>query len=149
MLVSVEQFNNGNTYTVVYSDIVYTEMKAKDWKGGFIGLDLDSGAIRGYCKGGELYWTALPPLPRNPTADDAKLISLYRAHGFYICATENYSEPIENRNPFIIVGSNNDGCFYYQEIINKEEDGWLDPSIITITHALDEQGNRIEIALKD
>jgi hypothetical protein len=146
MLVAIEEIE-GVKHTIVwhFDDLYPKKNSCEKWKKFQHTWEL----FLEDCDGLLHIATALPPLPRNPTADDAKLISLYRAHGFYICATENYSEPIENRNPFIIVGSNNDGCFYYQEIFNKEEDGWLDPSIITITHALDEQGNRIEIALKD
>jgi hypothetical protein len=140
MLVSVEQFNNGNTYTVVYSDIVYTEKEAKDWNGGFIGFDLDSGAIRGYCKAGELYWTALPPLPSKPTADDAKLLHLYAAHSLMVWWTDNDEE-----KPMNCAWLVNRDMLHYNSI--AEATNLI--KRITITHALDEQGNRIEIALKD
>ena len=139
MKVTIEQFNNGNTYTVVYSDTVYTEMEAKDWKGGFRGLDLDSGAIRGYCKGGELYWTALPPLPKKLTDDNAKLLYDYEAHG--LCLVGDVEE--------FCTGEDNDlGNTYRAVHILKYVDSML-PNNVTLLYAINEQNERVEIAIYD
>lgn len=141
--ITIEQFNNCKIYTVIYSDTFYTEQSAKDWS-GFIGIDLDNGTICGYCKAGELYWIALPPLPRNPTADDAKLLYAYAAQGLRVVFEQRLICSIDVG---IFIGVN------HKDIMcQKEKGGYCDYYYFRrakALHALNEAGERVEIAIYD
>jgi len=65
--------------------------------------------------------TALPPLPRHPTKDDARLLCLYAAHGLMVHGFEKCK---------------GGGMRYIQEIGE-------------ITHAVTESGERVEIAIRE
>jgi len=82
--------------------------------------------------------TALPPLPRNPTADDARLLHLYASHGLDGCGFW-FSTLADDHNKV-----NNT-----KEIINIITCDALDLTITVITHAINEIGERVEIAIKD
>jgi hypothetical protein len=84
--------------------------------------------------------TALPPFPSKPTADDAKLLHLYAAHGLMVWWTDNDEE-----KPMNCAWLVNRDMLHYNSMVEATDL----IKRITITHALDEQGNRIEIALKD
>jgi hypothetical protein len=155
MLVSIENID-GVEHTVIwyiepfspFSDALEGKWLNIDYD-GYIGED-KLGVLRGYQGNqGIIEWIALPPLPKNPTTDDAKLLDLYRAHGLYaIFKFKEYEG--EGGEEYQIRGLSDCGTFYTELQENEIEymgrcynynDG--------ITHALDEQNNRIEIALKD
>jgi hypothetical protein len=83
--------------------------------------------------------TALPPLPRNPTADDAKLLYDYEAHG--LCLVGDVEE--------FCTGEDNDlGNTYRAVHILKYVDSML-PNNVTLLYAINEQNERVEIAIYD
>jgi hypothetical protein len=93
----------------------------------------------------EIVATALPPLPKNPTKDDARLLDLYRAHGLYVYAIENDDSYVDSSYEGIIVGydkaSGADGWIYG----DSSREGYIQ----YITHCVTESGERVEVAIID
>jgi hypothetical protein len=106
--------------------------------------------------------TALPPLPKNPevkstsfySVNFGKLIDLYRAHGLRVCCkiegeghVNGLRQKYDDCGFYELDGYRQNRTFHFRETeCNSGDWGYI---IRRITHAIDEQGNRIEIAIKD
>lgn len=77
--------------------------------------------------------TTLPPLPRNPTADDAWLLHLYASHGLYAAFGIYQFAHIDDDGEVYVYG--NAGL----EMISSPE----------TTHCVYKQGNRVDVAIKE
>ena len=83
--------------------------------------------------------TALPPLPKKLTDDNAKLLYDYEAHG--LCLVGDVEE--------FCTGEDNDlGNTYGAVHILKYVDSML-PNNVTLLYAINEQNERVEIAIYD
>ena len=85
--------------------------------------------------------TILPPLPRNPKAEDAALVARYMSEGLFV-----YGNLSAYGNDALLL--DRCGLFaknrYGQElqITDREQ-----PFLFEITHCLDTQGNRVEVPI--
>lgn len=104
--------------------------------------------------------TALPPLPRNPTADDAWLLYLYASHGLVPFMKED-----KWRKGYFVGTiaecSTQVGTLMVQEASHGRDES--DPDEVfpdriiyslregktKITHCTDNQGNRVDVAIKE
>lgn len=87
--------------------------------------------------------TALPPLPRHPTKDDAGLLHLYAAHGLFPRA-----------KAIIGFGECEDAAFALSEghftLTDRHSSSeWCSEHGCEITHAVTADVERVEIAIKD
>jgi hypothetical protein len=130
---------NGKMYTVIHHH-----------KCEFFGLSPLIEMELGYIKGDEYkdgvfraMMTALPALPRYPKPLDAKLLYAYAAHGIYTWMDD---------------GDGRCGRFIGYGGAGKEGDVWdvrnkwthgLRAGLTEITHALDDQGNRVDVAIEE
>jgi hypothetical protein len=114
--ITIEKIN-GVPHTVVWHDGVQANIASEE---GWYNCYTHKISIDG---NGKVIATALPPLPRNPTADDAKLLHLYEAHGLH---------------PTCFRGDINQYCLTTGMNISQK-----------LTHAIDEQGNKVEVAICD
>ena len=134
MLVSVENIDGVKHTVIWYSEIDAHIICDEGWYDCYLHKICIDG-------NGKVIATALPPLPRNPNADDAKLLYAYVAYGLKVifqhkdCIAHDMAEFVgfDGLNILLL---NFYGVFKYLDTYK-------------ITHALDEQNNRIEIALKD
>ncbi len=92
----------------------------------------------------KVFAVALPPLPRNPTVADAKLLHLYAAHGLKIVLEQRLICTIQQG---VFIGVN------YEDIMcQKINGGYTDYYYFRtakIIHTLDKQGNKVEVAIID
>lgn len=114
---------NGKLYTVIMpDDIEAFEIKESDWFIDWRGYHV---AINRTCEGNEyIVAHALPALPRNPKPEDAALLYRYASEGLFVCMGNG--EVVVRSNGVIVFIS--DGDF-------------------EITHCLDTQRNRVEVAI--
>lgn len=138
MKVSIEEIE-GVKHTVVY----HGEKRLGYWR------PLNSGYIKHLChveikdngehEASDIHVaTALSPLPRNPTADDARLLHLYAAHGLDVCGF--YFSPLAD---------DHNKLNSTKDIINITTCDVLDLTITVITHATNKQGERVGVAIYD
>ncbi len=81
---------------------------------------------------------ALPPLPRNPTADDAKLLHLYASYGLQLCGTFYANVNKIGNQDF----SSSSFLMYLLSVLKA--------GLVTnckITHIIDEQDKKVEVAI--
>ena len=115
---------NGKRYNVVWHNNI--RMKPKTYHL----LELPFEAIETSCgvcvlhREGEYIATAIPPLPRNPKRRDKPMLYRYLAEGL---------------RP--------QGAAFIGKMFAEDCDWLLEGSLKTITHCLDTQGNRVEVAI--
>jgi hypothetical protein len=114
MKITIEKIN-GVEHTVVW----YNDNTVPDWANFKVVRD-DLGISTGE------YKCPLPPLPKHPTKDDARLLHLYAAHGLELQGyeTADDSEPLYNTRDILY---------------NFDE--------VTITHCITESGERVEVVI--
>lgn len=125
---------NGKQYTVVWHiDVSNDISSAWNWAATSAGLVLGTS---------EVYATALPPLPRYPKPEDAKLLYRYMAEGL-----EPMAKCITNERNFL--GMYGGMCHYLYgiEILSELELGEPNVRDIEIAHCTNEQGEKVEVAI--
>jgi hypothetical protein len=141
----------GKPYTVVWHMPTYADdgFKAQDGEvmfamplGGYVLANID-------CK--EVLATALPALPKHPTAEDAALLYLYAAHGLYPVFTDTrhlHLPEDERQYPFLTLYD----AEIHREDYSDTRSGVVGTAIDAhdeITHAVTASGERVEIAIKE
>lgn len=137
MQVSVETINN-ELMTVVWNSSAFANVTSitQNNCGSWFWQPISNG---GYClfvnrpRVNAHEATALPPLPRHPTEDDAWLLYLYASHGLY--ATFGVYQFAHMDDDGEVYAYGNAGL----DMISSPE----------TTHCTNQQGNRVDVAIRD
>jgi len=92
--------------------------------------------------------TALPPLPRHPAAKDAWLLYAYASHGLY--PVFRFKDIGDGADELQIRGICDDGTFYTESASEGIEcGGSYYHHNDGITHAVNAQGERVDVAIEE
>jgi hypothetical protein len=148
MKTTIEEIN-GKKYTMTtVEDIEQWEISEAqqyiDWRGVYV-------YVQKHLKGCEYIAAyALPALPRNPTADDAELLHLYAGNGLtpifthqgnkHLAIYEREARVLPSVNEVFKAGYCDEYNLEYLASVKRQD---------ILTHAVDKQGNRIQIAIEE
>ena len=129
---------NGKEYTVVWYGSKNKLPKPIQWfrmpnrEQILLIKELDGGC--------NVYATALPALPRHPKPEDTPLLHRYAAEGLMVWWADN-----DKNNPMRNAWMSNPHLVQFNEIARHTDSR----TRIEITHAVDKDGNKIDVAIKD
>ncbi len=127
--VTIEKIQ-GKQYTVMWQMDILGNLHDYKRLDNYIGYNF-------YTAGDELIATALPALPRYPTAEDVELLHLYATHGLILIFTSEYSGAMTSK----VKHTRN-----FTHVLTILERNYY-PDKYEITHAIDKEGNRVEVAI--